>query len=516
MVPHRSSSNDHNLLLVLSLAAIITFVQFFWQGRQGFELWDEGYFWYGAQRVLVGEVPLRDFMAYDPGRYYWAGAWMHLWNDSGIVALRAAAAIFQGTGLAFGLWIVSSETKRAPALLMVALSIVLTAWMYPAFKVFDVVPSIFLVCAYTHLVRKPTAGRYFFSGVVVGLMAVFGRNHGIYGVAGGLAVLGFLACIRTEHPGILRALMLWGAGIVVGFSPVLVMAAGVPGFSSALWDSITFLFQIKATNLALPVPWPWTVSYATLSAWEGLRGLALGSLFIALPLFGAIGFGVCTLRRLRRQIVTPLLVASTAMVLPYAHYAFSRADIVHLAQGIMPFLLGCFAIAATSRHTTRWLVAFSLCGVSLAVMFPIQPGWQCHISPSCVEAKVGKDHMKIEQGAVNDLAMLDTLAHQYAPGDRTFLATPFWPGAYATLERKSPVWEIYALFPRDAAFQHAEIERLKLADPGFVLILDIAIDGNDQTRFRNTHAMMFEYIRTNFDTVGTYMGNPAYQVYRRR
>jgi len=516
MVSNRPSSNGRNLFLILSLAAAITFLLFSWQGRQGFELWDEGYFWYGAQRVLVGEVPLRDFMAYDPGRYYWAAAWMNIWNDSGIMALRAAAAIFQGIGLVFGLWIVSSETKRGAALLLVVLSVVLTAWMYPAFKVFDVVPSILLVCAYTVLVRQPSAKRYFLSGLAVGLMAVFGRNHGVYGVAGGLAVLAYLAYIRAGQLGFVRALTTWGAGIVVGFSPVLLMMAAVPGFSSAMWDSIAFLFQIKATNLALPVLWPWTVPYATLSAWEGLRGFVLGSLFIAVPLFGVIGIGACVLGHMRKQTVAPLFVASTAMALPYAHYVFSRADIVHLAQGIMPFLLGCFAIAATSRQTPRWLAATLLCGASLAVMFPVQPGWQCHISPSCVEAKVGKDRMKIEQGAVNDLAMLDTLARQYAPGDQTFIATPFWPGAYAALERRSPMWEIYALFPRDAAFQRAEIERIKAANPGFVLVLDIAIDGSDQTRFRNTHAMVFEYIRTHFESLGAYMGNPAYQVYRRR
>jgi hypothetical protein len=108
-------------------------------------------------------------------------------------------------------------------------------------------------------------------------------------------------------------------------------------------------------------------------------------------------------------------------------------------------------------------------------------------------------------------------ADQYAPAGRSFVVTPLWPGAYALLKRKSPMWEIYALFPRGEEFQRQEIGRIRAAKPGFVLILDVAADGRDDLRFRNTHPLIEQFVRDNFDAM-TIAGWPpeVYQFYRSR
>jgi hypothetical protein len=93
------------------------------------------------------------------------------------------------------------------------------------------------------------------------------------------------------------------------------------------------------------------------------------------------------------------------------------------------------------------------------------------------------------------------------------MAAPFWPGAYPLLERKSPTWEIYAIFPRTGGFEQLEIERIKATTPGFILIFDYPLDGREALRFRNSHPLIHQYIQDNFELLPN-SPNPAYQIYK--
>jgi len=513
-----ASPNYPNKTIVFVISVLIIALLFAWQGNKGFSLWDEGFLWYGAQRVLAGEVPILDFMSYDPGRYYWSAAIMGIFGDDGMMSLRIAVTIFQALGLFTGLLLIAQSTnnqrKDHQLIYLIVSAVTLAIWMYPRHKLFDVSLSIFLIGILTFLIKSPTPRRYFIAGLVVGLAAVFGRNHGVYGLAGSLGVMIWLSVKRNPGQKYLNGLVLWGIGVAVGFLPVVLMALMIPGFKAAYWESIYFLFEQKATNIPLPVPWPWTINLAAAPG-NVIRDGLIGLFFI-----GALTFSVSAVlwvfrQRLKKKPVPAALVATAFLALPYAHHAFSRADVAHLAQGIFPMLVGCLVIFSTAEPRAKWPLTAVLSAASLWVMFVFQPGWQCQSSQQCVDVEISGSNFRIDPHTANDIALLRQLADQYAPNGQSFIATPYWPGAYALLERKSPMWENYALFSHSAEFENKEIERIRESKPGFAIVLDRALDGRDKMRFRHTHPLIYRYILDNFVPV-TNSFRPEIQIYKAR
>ncbi len=512
-----TASLRSRVLVALLVSGALVVGSFVWQGGYGFNIGDEGFLWYGVQRVRTGEVPLLDFMSYDPGRYYWSAALTAVLQDDGIMALRGTVAVFQLFGLFVGLQLLWQGKTRLDATLFTLAAITLITWMYPRHKLFDISLSIALVGVLTLLVQQPSRQRFFLAGVAVGLVAVFGRNHGVYGVAAILGAVVYLACRQLNIAGLMSGMACCLGGIVIGYLPILVLAAFVPGFAAAFWEGIRSIFERGTTNLPLPVPWPWLVPVTQMPPAAATAEVLTGVFFIAILAFAVCGILWAIRQALRRRPVPPEFVACSVLALPYAHYAFSRADVGHLAQGIFPFLIGVFVLLNNWPNKARRIVALVIAGASLMVMLPLHPGWECRVSQSCIAADAAGDLLKVDPNTAGILAMLKDTVDQYAPNGRSFVATPLWPGAYALYKRKSPMWEIYALFPQQNDFQRREIERLKAAKPGFVLVLDIPVDGRDDLRFSNTHALIKQFIRDNFDSTTTAIWPPQqFQFYKAR
>ncbi len=66
--PHPPVRQRATWLVPLAFALLLVGAVFGWHGRLGLRLADGGFLWYGAVRAALGEIPLRDFQSYDPGR----------------------------------------------------------------------------------------------------------------------------------------------------------------------------------------------------------------------------------------------------------------------------------------------------------------------------------------------------------------------------------------------------------------------------------------------------------------
>jgi len=488
------------LVLALTLAG----VGFAIQGQIGFDLADEGYLWYGVQRVMAGEVPLRDFSAYDPGRYYLAAALMGLAGDNGVVALRVVSTVLQALGVFVAVVLVGRASQRPRLWLLGVAAVVLAAWMFELYKQYDKTTAIVLVGALSLMTGQASRRRFFIAGAAIGLAAIIGRNHGLYGFVGGLLVLIYLSVRR--HQGGFRLRLpegtpYWLAGVVAGYSPVLLMALLVPGFGGALVDSVTMIFEYGATNLALPTPWPWRINPQGLPVHEALRLMLVGLLFVSLAMACVAGIVLLGWFRFKGRELPPLLVGAICLIPGYAHYAFSRADEYHLAIGILPLLMVLLCGLAIAGKRVAVLASAVLVTISLWVTYPRHPvveecRAQSFVS-GCTATMIGSDTLLIRSNIAQMIRVIQKWASE-TPPDRNLLVLPLWPGIYPALGAVSPVWELYAVIPRSAAFQRQEIARIREARPGMILVNNIAVDGRPELTYSNTHPLITRYIVENY------------------
>jgi len=483
------------LIITATLIGVFSVLAtFLLQGTAGFSLWDEGFLWYGVQAVQRGEIPVRDFWSYDPGRYYWSA--FLAFGRTDIMAVRTTAMLFQLLGVVVGLICLAKSASRATIVALLLSSLTLVLWMFPRHKFFDASASLILIGVLTFTLHAPNLRRYFIAGLTIGLIALIGKNHGAYGLAAFLSMQLWIGVLPLSL--LLKRVVVFGLGVAVGYLPLVLQILFLPGYWQAFKESILIFFELKRTNIPLPVPWPWLVSLNGSSIFDALPQLGTGIFLVLLPVFsvGSLSYLVACL--LRKKKAPPVLVASAILSVPYTQYAFSRADVGHLALSIFPLLIGGLAIISRLQNgILRHVLLVVVFVVSLLVMGPIQPGWQA-LKGRWPITKVNNEELYIEPRVAAEINLLTELEHAYAEGNRSFLAMPFWPGAFALFNRQAPVWEIYSINPKGEAFQQQELDRLRRANPAYVLLVDLPLDGREDLRYAATHPVIYGYIRDNF------------------
>ncbi len=488
-----------------ALALLLAALSYAVQGDVGLNLTDEGLFWYVAERTAAGDVPLRDVRSYEPGRYYWSAAFLRVLGP-GVKALRVSLAAIQAVGL-FLAFLLLRRNVRAVVPLAV-LGVILVVWMWPMYRSFENVAVVALLLAAVRVVERPIASRWLAAGVVAGLAAFVRIDHGVYGALAFLLLLIFMA-VRLDGIPPARALASWTVGALVGYSPMFVLALLAPGFVRGFTANLAYMARTTlwagTVSLPLPAPWLWTVL-------PKLRGgpvadaaaqVTLAALFTWLPLVLVLA-GFLAFRA--RGAATPeqaQLAAAAAVGLPYLSHTFSRADLQHLTPTAMALVVAVTALVTSLPAASRRLASFvglplALAATYLVVVTETPYGIRMRHPEIYVRSDVTGDTLWLNRSTVEIIDSVKRATAEYV-GAKPLLVIPLWPGLYPILGKQAPLWEVYSLFPEPEASQLEAIARLRRLGVDWVVLADLVPEPREDLRFRNTHRVLWEHFRQEFD-----------------
>lgn len=488
--------------LVVAIASALAWGGYVLTGNVGLDLYDEGYLWYGVQRTLTGEVPLRDFQSYDPGRYYWCASWSWLFGD-GVLGIRRSLVLFQTLGLSFGLLAARRVTRNPVAL--VGIGLLFWVWMYPRHKLFE--PSLALAAVYlvVRVFEAPTRRRHFLLGLSLGFSAFIGRNHGLYCGGGELLALAILHGKRRtpDMPSLLAA---FAGGTLLGFSPLLGMVAIVPGFAEAFARSLTDLSPLPS-----PIPWPWTLVQVEMvpSPWAVVlwcMSLMYCVMVVAIPM------GLWAIWKSPADALASraLFTASICLALGYLHHATTRAGLPHLAQAIHPLLLALLAmpllLSEKLKHVASWgiggLLAMTTAGVSLEIGRPALEarGIWPHAGVEYATYDAAGESLRLPSRLATELEQLEEALARRVPLDDPLLILPYRSIYYPLLERSSPVWGIFFIRAGQGESDAEMIARIEDGDIDWVLYSTEVIHGA-RGDFAALRPAVARHLMTRFERV---------------
>jgi hypothetical protein len=438
-----------------------------------------------VQRTCAGELPLRDFRSYDPGRYFWCAAFAPLFGK-GLVAVRIATATFGALGLACGL--LAARRVVGSRWMLVPVAVLLQLWMIPPWKAYESALALMGVLVATRYLEQPSLRRLFCAGGFAGLAAFFGRNLGVYGACA-MACVALLAWWKGGREAPLRKVAAFALGILAGYLPMLVLLL-VPGYLTAFVESIGFYLRQGELNAELPLPWPWRV---------GLAGQPLGWLFVLLVAWNVVGLFASLATRAADLSQRAVLVAALFVGLFWAHHASVRSDVFHLAQVSHPLWIGCLALPATFLERRRNAAQAALLALFLAT--GVLALW--NVSP--VLRRPSADAASVEA--------LVTLVREHVKPDEDLWVGPQYLGLYPLLERRSPCWDIYP------AWQASEREQdrmlAELAGVQWALLDVRPIGGAEERLLSSTHPRVWAMLQRDFERRPA-PGAPATLLFLRR
>jgi hypothetical protein len=493
-----------NILEAGLLGAAVSLTVFALQWRYGFLWSDEGWLWYISQRTTLGQVPLRDFFSYDPGRYYWSAAFFRLIGSSGLYQQILANYLFAIIGLAAAYFFMIraglAQSWRVAILLLLGVVI-----GFPRHKIYEQILSLMCVGAIAFVFEAPQRlKRWFILGIAMGLAGFFGRNSGIFFCLASIIALVLLS-LRREAPPIGPACGALAIGTLIGYSPLFIMLVAVPGFAPAFFHS---LLLTPKWAWSLKIPFPWHVHLKGLHGMDLVQARAVSWLCLAVPFTYAVSLWRVVRPNVRLDRAECLAAAASAAGAGFLVHAFYTADFFHIAEGVAPFVI---AAAALSFHLwrsreRRWALTV-FCGMAFLVIaswLPMEPLVQHLRSKAQTPESLQQISIsgKTFQVPAEQAEIMNTVATAFricGLHDGGFLAAPYYPGLYAFLNTRAPLWDTYFLWPRSQQTQQEDIDALQRNRTALILLNpQFALNGRESLELIQTNPKLVGYIETHY------------------
>lgn len=477
--------------------------------RVDVNLGDEGYLFYGVQQVLKGMLPIRDFRAYDPARYFWCALWCRV-GGARFFTIRLSMMFVSIVSLLLSLYIVYSETQNAViALLSGCLSIL---WMRPRHKQIEILFSV--ICCFVLSVFANGFEHPVILGAFGGICLMFGLNIALYFSAAFFlfSLAGHLSNIDIFELGAIEFVF---GGIASGLAWLCVTAFIPGGLVAYLRRKILPILRRGTTNLALPKPWIWRVTPIQFRKYTPAKRYAFRILFTAIPF---LCFGVLALAIFGE--ITPTLLVIAAIGLVYFHHVLSRADLGHIYQVMQPFIL-----TVTLLFTSFLPDVLATIGVTLLILASIWllkgeadflfRGKRLKLTDSDRGAwfDTGQERLFLPQNQTNTLEAIKHLVETHSTSDDVMFAAPNSAGMLSVFRRQSAVYDTFPVYMSNALGTTEMLQQLKATPPSIVIISNAAIDNRQELTFLKNYAPVKALIEAEYDCI-LQQGNYAIYICR--
>ena len=455
---------------------------------RGLDLADEGYLWHGALEVLKGKVPIRDFRAYDLGRYYWCAFWMRLLGSRNR-SIRIGMMVIQVGGVWLASVLIYTATHSWLATMLWAFAI--TSCIHPWYRSIESTFSIAGVAMAAMLVNSPMPAQAMAIGFLTALSLLAGLNLAIYNAGGAFIAICFAPSSSTTSAAVV--LYAYLTGVAVGVAGLLLLFWAIPGLLHAYWQKkILTVLRRRSTNLALPVPWLWR---------KTSEDRFIKTCFTALPFFYAGSLVWLLLNRHTPSAGNTVFIAAVCVGVFYMHHALSRADSVHLFVAIPPCLIALAPLLF--RDWLGWIVGVAIAGAvfryvyarnDLFLAYWRNPEGFCRYG-------VDGDLLWVPITLATDLNAMRQVVDAHTAQREPALFVPVLVTLYPLFVRRPAAYDLFCVHAASRAAQEEMIASVKQQDVRLALVWNGPLDGRDDRRFSSTHPLVWNHLQVGFQSV---------------